>query len=98
MNRDNNTQGTGGAGTGSGSGSTSGGGTGTGNGGASTGPGRMRLVVALLAVVAGLALLTAPLVDRWADSAARPAFYLLALLAVYAACMHVVARAGRRHP
>lgn len=95
MTRDSNTQGT--AGTGSGSGSSSGAGTGTGNGGAGTGSGRVKLTSAVLAVVVGVAILAAPLVDRWADPTTRPACYVLALLAVYAVCMHVLARPRRHH-
>lgn len=97
MTRDDNTQGTGGAGTGSGTGSSSGAGTGTGNGGAGTGSGRTKLAAAVLAVVIGVAILTAPLVDRWADASTRPAVYALALLAVYVVGMHVLAR-PRRNP
>lgn len=95
MNRDDNTQGTGGAGTGSGGGSSSGSGSGNSGGGAGTGSGRLKLVAAVLAVVVGLALLVAPLVDRWADPSTRPAFYLAALLAVYAVCTHATARRRR---
>jgi hypothetical protein len=57
----------------------------------------LKLAAALLAVVAGMTLLVTPLVDRWGDPATRPAFYLLALLAVYAACMAVTSNLGRRH-
>lgn len=87
MSRGDNTQGTGGAGTGSGSG---GGGSNSGGGGG-TRPTKL-LALALAALVVGLAILATPLVDRWADATTRPAFYVLALLAVYAACMHVTAR------
>lgn len=99
MSRGSNTQGSGGAGTGSGSGGSSGAGTGSGNGGAGSGSGRTKTALGLLlgVVVVGLALLAAPLVDRWADPTTRPALYLVALLAVYAACMHTVVRYGRRH-
>lgn len=98
MSRDEfNTQGSGsGAGTGSGNGSSSGAGTGTGNGGAGTGSGRrLQLAAAVLAVVVGLALLAAPLVDRWADPDTRIGIYLAALLAAYAVCGHVIARPRR---